>query len=204
MLVVHNIGSVSAQLQVAAIASLGGNIIRQGLRWCVHAKDDDAVIAEESFDARAHMHIQPGQYELRVHYLDEEQVVAELNLEQNTLTDILYIMKTGDVYNEQDEYFAESDPLIEHARRIEDRDVEMRLGGIATSLKNPYKEQGQEMGFQAHPLLANKAQFDGMPPEINNDPQKNEAAMEKQLQLQLQLQLQNQHQAAPGTTPQGM
>jgi|GEM_PF-1874752 len=197
MIRVYQTGSLAAQLQLTAISYAHGVIIRQGLEWFVTrigaegAATDDV---ERSDQPIAHFDLKPGTYLLQVSHLDEVTDLGTVDLDRNTLADCVFILQNSAPFDEEAEYFAESDAEIEYKRRMDDRNIEARDGNIVTPLKNPHQEKGQGMQFQTHPLLAQKAQFDGMPETINMDPQKNEAAMEKQLQLQLELQMQNANQ----------
>ncbi len=208
MVTVYQTGSLAASLRLTAISFAHGGVIYHGLEWTVSQLDSQEKPTEyiNNSDASvAQFDLKKGTFLIEVTHEDDTFNLGTVSLEQNTLTDCVFILKNSDFFNEEAEYFAESDAVIDNKRRQDDRNVESRFGNIETPLKNPFKEQGQGIQLQSHPLLANEAQFDGMPPEINADPQKNDAAMEKQLQLQLQLQQQNQNNHAPPTAaPPGM
>jgi hypothetical protein len=202
MVTSYNTGSPSAQTKLTAIHSGHGGVVRDELAWRLIPVDEASQPPLYQSDlAQPTLTVIPGSYQVEAVYQGNTVDCGVEKLERNTYSDLVFILNTNDLFDSEKQYSAETDPFLEYDRRRADREFEIPLGEIVTPVKDPYHKP--EMGSQlaSHPLL-DKAQFDGLPPQITPDPIENEEASKKaELQLQQQLQLQQAAQATPSASP---
>ncbi len=198
MIVTHNIGSLSAELKLTALSSRQGKVIHDNISWCLLRMSKEQADLIKSKDPQPVFGVTEGKYQIQVIYKDETFDLGQVELKQNTRTDAVFILNSGDINNDG-EYFSEIDPVDDFARRQQEREHQSEHGAATLPLRDPSSKiegnYGQEI--LAHPLLANSAQFDGVPPDMRPDPAENEAAM----QLTLAAQLTNQNQPGQGSAP---
>lgn len=198
MIVTYDIGTLSAELRLTLLASRQGHVVREDLLWRLQSVSNSAELHESS-EAQPLFSVTAGKYKIAVKYQDNLIELGEVELKQNTRTDCVFILN-----NEQkgDEYYAEIDPADDFNRRQQERDLQSEHGHATLPLRDPNLEIQGDYGSQvmAHPLLAESAQFDGVPPDMRPDPAENEAAM----QLTLAAQLTNQPNATSTPSPNPM
>jgi len=210
MTTTYNIGSLAAHLKLAAIHTRHGNVIREGLVWQLKpAKKNSPAEIFISEEAQPLFQIIEGKYSLSVLHDQKTIKLGEIYLEKNTLTDLIFLLHAQGRDDPNEEYFIsdEIDTASEYERRQLERKGERQFGATDNPLHHPSQfQQSGELAsamntIQAHPLLANKTQFDGIADNLRDDPRTNEEAIEKTLTLAYQKQLQAQPGMTPGITP---
>lgn len=204
MVTTYNIGSPSAEIKLTAIMAAHGGVVYDSIGWELHDTDEKKPnhILYKSDDSQAALLVKPGQYRIFIRYAGETLDCGIEELEKNTSTDRVYLLNDDGLFDETKQYSAETDAFLEYERRKEDRKTEVTLGSIDTPLKDPYYKPEGSSSLSAHPLLSQKAQFDGMPPEITPEPtENNEAANKNELTLQNELKNEYAAQATNTTKP---
>lgn len=202
MAISYNTGSPSAQAKLTSIHSNHGGVVQDGLTWRLTPIDKtNAKDIYQSDLAQPILTVIPGNYRIEAIYQNNAIDCGIEKLERNTYSDLVFILNTSDLFEANKQYSAEIDAFLEYDRRRADREFEIRLGEIVTPVKDPHHKSQMGSRLAAHPLL-DRAQFDGLPPQITPDPTENEEASKKaELQLQQQLQLQQAAQATPSVSP---
>lgn len=196
MIVTYDIGSLSAELKLTLLASRQGRIVHDTISWCITNISNNKTEVHDSTLAQPLFSLTSGKYKLQVKHQENLIELGEFDLKQNTRTDLVFILNTDQV---GDEYFSEYDAIEDFNRRQQERDSQAEHGFATLPLRDPAQQIDGDYGSQimAHPLLAESAQFDGVPPDMRPDPAENEAA----LQLTLAAQLTNQPSAHAAPTP---
>lgn len=186
-IVTYDIGILGAQIKLTALSSKQGHILREGCSWELKKleKNNQEEAKVYAMEAAQHSMIVPaGRY--AIHFIrdsqDKQGCLSEVELKQNTLTDIVFIFEDSSI---EDEYFADHDDNDDFSRRQQERDDQSIYGGATLPLRDPNAPKG-EMGveFMAHPLLQT-TQFDGIPPDMRADPHENHMALQLTLQNKL-------------------
>ena len=180
--------SICAELSLSAISSLQGRVVTSDLKWSLTAAKtyvDD--------NAKALFRVPAGTYVITAIYKNKEIKVGEVKLVQSKLLSrIILLQELGG--NDRDEaYFISEqdlDKVSEFTRRQQERaGLEGQFELAGGPLASPYQGDTMGQGFAQHPLLQSAA-FDGLPPDMKNDPAQNETAVQKQLEHTHQLQQQ--------------
>lgn len=213
MTVTYNIGILAAQLRLTAIRTRHGNVIREGLVWQLKAKKREK--SYESLEAQPLFQVPGGKYHIEGTLHETYFSVGAINLERNTRTDlVLFIAQNrlpGD-YDPDEEFFIKREEMSEFTdteRRKLNRKAQRSYGAASGPLHHfdAKMEHSGELGntmknLHAHPLLANKTQFDGVPDDLRLDnPAFNEEGIANTIELTLQKHLANQPGFTPGPKP---
>jgi hypothetical protein len=180
--------SLCAELSLSAISSLQGRIVTDNLQWSLSGAKK---YLEDS--AKAVFRVAAGTYTITAIYKNKEIKVGEVKLVQaKLLSRIILLQELGG--NDSDEaYFISEqdlDKVSEFTRRQQERaGLEGQFDLAGGPLASPYQGETMGQGFAQHPLLQSAA-FDGLPPDMKNDPAQNETAVQKQLEHTHQLQQQ--------------
>ena len=189
MIVTYNTASPAAQIQLALLKSLSGEVIHAGLKWELQGKQ-----TYTSNEAQPTLEALPGTYKIKATYEKQTHELGELELAQRTLTNVVFSLNVTGRFEEGGEYFSDYDAVQENERRQQERVDQSQFGISTTPLKDPYARDDQGNQFATHPLLQN-AQFDGMENNVKPVPEDNTVAVQKSYDHQLA------NQNKPGTTP---
>ena len=198
MIITYNIGSLAAELKVMLLSSISGLAIRQGLCWQLHAvSKPDKVVAEKS-EPIPLFSITEGEYTILAVYQDSLLMLGSVKLAKNTRTDMVFMLVDGLIQSSED-YFCEYDAKEWFACRQQERELQSTHGFATLPLRDPSTHMQGDYGsqLQAHPLLRDAVQFDGVPPSIRPDPSENKEA----LQLTLAQRLMQTPNATPTPAP---
>lgn len=184
MIVTYNIGILAAKLKLTALSSHDGRVIRHEIQWQLESADSEQ--SHDNPNAQAEFVVTEGSYRIFVHYREEKLDLGLIELQKNTLTDAIFILNNGEFVSGGD-YFSDYDAQVDFIRRSTERELQSEHGSASMPLRDPDSNIQGEMGAQvmAHPLLADKAQFDGVPPDMRPDPSENKEAVELTLSAQL-------------------
>ena len=191
-----------ARLSLKAVEAREGQlqVIEQGLLWELTKLDkkDQPLEAsrQESIEAKPLFEVYPGNYHLAVTFENRTIEIAKLKLEAGKIVDELIIFQQGD--SQVGDYHVDPDEVnlhSEHERRQLERDGQRKFGVAVEGLRSPdiaamlQENQGQlmdmGMGVQAHPILSQSAQFDGVAAKLTQDASQNQHAAEAQIQPEL-------------------
>ena len=211
MSVTYNIGSLAAELQLTAISARHGGVIHRDLQWSLTSVKREKIY--ESTKAQPLFQVPGGQYTIQVCYQSKSYTFGEVILERNTCTDLVILLQSFSVDDDPNaEYFIDQKEIgniDENDRRKMERQGQRKYGGCSGPLHefDANQQYSGELGstmksLLAHPLLADKTQFDGTAPDLRIDnPDSNEDGLAKTIQLTLQKQLDNQLGIQPGPRP---
>lgn len=212
MSVTYDIGTLAAELKLTAISARHGGVIRHGLQWYLKFVKRQKIY--ESTEAQPLFQVPGGIYTIEVIHNSTPYIFDKVTLERNTHTDLVILLQASSSadYDPNEEYFINSKDITsisENERRKMERQGQRKYG-IASGPLHEFDaamqhsgELGSTMkGLLAHPILADKAQFDGISPDLRVDnPDSNEEGLAKTIQLTLQKQLDNQPGPNPGPRP---
>ena len=180
--------SLCAELSLSAISSLQGRIVTDNLQWSLSGAK---TYLEDS--AKAVFRVPAGTYLITAIYKNKEIKVGEVKLVQaKLLSRIILLQELGGNDSEEAYFISEQDldKVSEFTRRQQERaGLEGQFDLAGGPLASPYQGETMGQGFAQHPLLQSAA-FDGLPPDMKNDPAQNETAVQKQLEHTHQLQQQ--------------
>lgn len=195
MITTYNAGLLAAQLKLTLLASINGLVIREDLQWQLCSLASNKI--HTSDHGIALFSVAEGEYIISATYQSETLDFGQVKLLKNTRTDMVFILSKRTVTT-SDDYFSDYDPIEDHARRQQERNLQSDRHGFAEMPLRQVDNQSQGelgSGYPPHPLLTDAKQFDGVPPNIRPDPSENTEA--------LQLTLAHKLAAAPSaaTTP---
>lgn len=211
MSITYNIGTLAAELQLTAICARHGGIIRRGIQW--HLKSVKRQTNYQSDKAQPLFQVPGNTYIIEVTYNSKTYTFGEVTLERNTCTDlVVFLQSAATNYDPNEEYFIDPKDMTnvnENERRKMERQGQRKYGSASGPLhefdatQTHSGELGSTMNsLKAHPLLADKTQFDGISDELRRDnPDSNEEGLAKTIQLILQKQYENQLGKNPGPKP---
>ena len=211
MSVTYDIGTLAAELQLTAISARHGGMINHGLDW--RLKFVKRSKTYESTEARPLFQVPGGTYVIEVIQNSTPYTFGEVTLERNTHTDLVILLQSSPTdYDPNEEYFINPKDITglnENDRRKMERQGQRKYGTASGPLHefDATQQHSGELGstmksLRAHPLLADKTQFDGVSPDLRIDnPDSNEEGLAKTIQLTLQKQLDNQLGPNPGPRP---
>ena len=204
-----------AQLQLTAVTLKGGQyqVLTKDLHWRLRAqkhfsKRKNLQEYFNSTQSRPLFVVPSGVYTVIVEHAEfGEKEVHNITLKENTFSDEIIYIGNVDIDDQEENYHLHGDDSFnvdrEHDRRQRDRESQRKYGLAAAELRQPEivgPEAGfgeamgvaQQSGMQAHPLLSNSAQFDGVAAKMNPNLTENVHAAEAQVQPELR----------PGAKPQ--
>ncbi len=197
-----------ARLQLTCVTLKGGQYqqLVDQLHWRVRATklNDNSRNVQEQFnatDASPLFVVSPGIYEVEVIH-DElgDKTISNVVLKADTLTDEVVYLGHVDIDDQEENYHLNDQEDFnvhaEHGRRQMDRDDQAKFGLAANGLRAPEiigpdagfgqaQQVAAQSGMQAHPLLSNSAQFDGVAAKMNPDLTNNVHAAEAQVSPEL-------------------
>lgn len=206
MAVKYPIESLGSRLEISAISALHGQLITDALSWDIAPLDKQKPSINSS-DAQPSLELHPGKYKIELIWQQQGSIDAgEITLQQGFCHDVVVLVHEAGTPDREEGYFVSDDEVNKHSeynRRQQERDSQRVFGVAAGPLADPTikKAEGAGQSIASHPLLSQSAQFDGVAPEISNEPTINEEATEKTKELILQNQLQAQLQNNPNITP---
>ena len=194
MIITYQIGSLAAELKVMLLSSVNGLAVRQGLTWQLRPVSNSNNPMLETDQAIGFFSMTEGEYAIAALYQGELLELGQVMLLKNTRTDIVFILADGAIRSSED-YFFEYDAKEWFACRQQERELQSVHGFATLPLRDPSMQMQGDYGsqLQAHPLLRDAVQFDGVPPSIRPDPSENKEA--------LQLTLAQRLAAAPNAAP---
>jgi hypothetical protein len=211
MSITYDIGTLAAELQLTAISARHGGVIHHGLNWSL--KSVKRSKNYESTKAQPLFQVPGGTYVIEVIFNLTLYTFGEVSLVRNTHTDLVILLQSSSTNDDpNEEYFINSKDMAsinENERRKMERQGQRKYGTASGPLHDfdASQQHSGELGstmksLRAHPLLADKTQFDGVSPDLRIDnPDSNEEGLAKTIQLTLQKQLDNQLGPNPGPRP---
>lgn len=188
-------------------------VITQDLYWQItdqHKASKQSTVVSES--SNPSFDLLPGTYDLEVTYGNQIVTVADINLVAGErLSQVVIIggdpkgegVAIYDLYDDDD-----FNPDSEFVRRQMERDGQRQYGLEADELIAPASgsdfnyidpDAQRAAGSMPHPILSNKAQFDGIEAKVNPSVERNPDAAERTLQNRLAAQAKPAYD--PGSTP---
>jgi hypothetical protein len=164
---------------------------------------DHCILMKLAGKSKTKIDFSKGQCYLSVHPDEAQTVITEV---EKTAVAFSELEHFDELYNKINQILANNANLKEIGDRIQLflaqlREGEKRFGAVPfTDINKAEASHGLSAGesLQAHPLIADKPQFDGIDPKSNPDTTINPEAAENAEELQLQYRLQNQLQFQPG------
>lgn len=191
-----------AKFQLKAVEVTAGQfqVIEQGLLWELTKLDQkDKLLPDsriESLEAKPLFEVFPAKYHLAVTFENRTVEIQSVQLDAGKIVDELIIFQQGDA--QAGDYHidpAEVNLDSEHVRRQLERDGQRKFGVAVEGLRSPdvaaaIQNMGGQlmdmgMGVQAHPVLSQSAQFDGIAAKLTQDASQNQHAAEAQIQPDL-------------------
>ncbi len=208
MAITHKINSLAAQLRLTAVMAGQYQVIHDGLKWELFPDDEGkgphSETSYQSSEAQPLFEVFAGMYRLVVTYGEDTLEVTNIDLRAGTLRDEVIIigqpLEGGD--SEVSYHIDDADAFnleTEYERRQIEREGQNKYGQAATGLSVPPAQNESGLGqavhqsLQDHPLLAAKAQFDGIEAKMNPLPADNQEAVEAQVSPE--------NQPTPGPAP---
>lgn len=198
-----------ARLQLTAVTLKGGQyqVLTQGLHWRVRAQSQTSKSKNlqqhfNSVDAAPLFVVPEGIYDVIVSHTDlGDKEVQHIRLQKDSLTDEVIYLGSVDIDDQEENFHLGDDddfnPDREYARRQQDRRGQAQYAQASNPLRAPdivapdagfgeAQQVSQQSGMQAHPLLSQKAQFDGVAAKMNPNLTENVHAAEAQVDPSLQ------------------
>lgn len=199
----NQIAPGQAKLTLTAISKRHGSIIQDNLLWTMIEKKTQKKYFSEK--AQPIFELPIGEYQLSVTHQNQKISADDLSLRPQMNHDHVILLEIWGTEREMEEgeiYIVDPEEVTkvtEYERRELERQGQREYGVAAGPLASPYIEQGQGLPFARHPLISMAAQFDGVGPTLNPDPNENQEALAKRLELDHQLTAQPSPTISPPT-----